>query len=561
MSIEAQGVYREHDPGDARKLYPGQLEILNIAQLIDQLCRKYDIQYTLLFSTLVGAIEYGGYCNNATCFQMGMLYPEFIKFKNIFQREYRDSEYYLLDHTNLEDFTSLEILIKKRGTTELPTNRKKDEIYYDAEVVIMPIFYLADSKAEQEYFHEKASYLIRCAKVQAYERKNVSLKSYLKFHKKWRLRNQLLKDRSGNDFNVFRQMLEDKSSVAKTYVYLPYVHDQEGCVCLAETYKNLEEVSFEGYRFFCMKNARQWIETFYEKKEITSQLNLTFNLYEAYGKDILRKIQLMQVELLQELDRICRANDITYYISFGTALGAVRHGGFIPWDDDADIIMMWSDYQKFCMVIEKELNWSRFFWKTPHTDKNCNFVFGTLRMNGTKSLRASRQNVDTHYGVKIDVFPIFSVGNNHLVNYMKEKICKWLKTVVWAHLGAKEEMCFWKRKYYSLLSKFDHIKAYDLFLKVASSYKAEDVNNLMFPYVHTRYLPGYGVVNKMYYEETVDVDFEGLSLMASKYYKDILYKIYGSDCIKRLPDYGARKPKHLELDMLDLGGGNEANYE
>ena len=69
----------------------------------------------------------------------------------------------------------------------------------------------------------------------------------------------------------------------------------------------------------------------------------------------LRKAQIREVEILIEIDRICRKHDIKYWINFGTLLGAVRHKGFIPWDDDLDICMLSKDYKKFLEIASDEL--------------------------------------------------------------------------------------------------------------------------------------------------------------------------------------------------------------
>lgn len=80
----------------------------------------------------------------------------------------------------------------------------------------------------------------------------------------------------------------------------------------------------------------------------------------------LRAVQLLSLEILKEIDKVCKKNDIKYWIDFGTLLGAVRHKGFIPWDDDIDISMLSTDFEKFCKIAEKEFKGTKcVFRKAP----------------------------------------------------------------------------------------------------------------------------------------------------------------------------------------------------
>ena len=82
----------------------------------------------------------------------------------------------------------------------------------------------------------------------------------------------------------------------------------------------------------------------------------------------LKQLQRIELEMLVELDRICRKYRIEYSLDGGTLLGAVRHKGFIPWDDDADVIMLRREYMKFRKACRKDLDHTRFFLQDYRSD-------------------------------------------------------------------------------------------------------------------------------------------------------------------------------------------------
>lgn len=100
----------------------------------------------------------------------------------------------------------------------------------------------------------------------------------------------------------------------------------------------------------------------------------------------LRKVQLRAVEMLAEVDRICRKHNLRYWIDYGTLLGYVRHNGrFIPWDDDLDIDMPSEDYHKFIEIAKSELD-ARYFLQTPETDPTSDVGIGKIHINDNNSL-------------------------------------------------------------------------------------------------------------------------------------------------------------------------------
>lgn len=96
---------------------------------------------------------------------------------------------------------------------------------------------------------------------------------------------------------------------------------------------------------------------------MTIDAKLQEELRQQYNPDgsVLRNLQLNLLDILIEFDRICRKNNIDYWIEYGTLLGAIRHGGFIPWDDDIDVCVLRKDRKKLIKAINKDLGESYFF--------------------------------------------------------------------------------------------------------------------------------------------------------------------------------------------------------
>lgn len=119
-----------------------------------------------------------------------------------------------------------------------------------------------------------------------------------------------------------------------------------------------------------------------------------------------REVQHRLVEILVEMDRICRAEGLTYFLDYGTLLGAYRHGGFVPWDDDVDVSMPSADYRRFQQVAPAMLG-EEFFLQTRRSDKEARMGHGLMkiRLGGTLSInRASDFHVTYHRGISIDIF-------------------------------------------------------------------------------------------------------------------------------------------------------------
>lgn len=125
----------------------------------------------------------------------------------------------------------------------------------------------------------------------------------------------------------------------------------------------------------------------------------------------LQKLKLYELKVLKEIDRICKKYNIKYYLAFGSALGAIRHKGFIPWDDDIDLHMTYSDLIKFKMVCKTELS-KEFYFQGKLTDKYYYNYWGKVGLENTTWMPKNRI-VDCKYGICVDIFPMMEISDNY----------------------------------------------------------------------------------------------------------------------------------------------------
>lgn len=117
---------------------------------------------------------------------------------------------------------------------------------------------------------------------------------------------------------------------------------------------------------------------------------------------ILAQMQAKQLELLRELDRVCKLNNLKYCLSSGTCLGAVRHGGFIPWDDDVDVYMSWQDAEKLVQC-QKDFQ-DKYFVQNYKTDVQCGSSQYRLCDSSTTCILKETENLNMNHGIFIDIY-------------------------------------------------------------------------------------------------------------------------------------------------------------
>ena len=125
-----------------------------------------------------------------------------------------------------------------------------------------------------------------------------------------------------------------------------------------------------------------------------------------YKAEDLKRIREIELDLYHTMADICRKYNLKFTAGFGTALGAIRHKGFIPWDDDMDFLMPRKDFEKFLKVTRKELKGTKYEFLEPRTTKGYVMTFAKLSRKDTTFIEPTDKHFIYHTGVFIDIYPM-----------------------------------------------------------------------------------------------------------------------------------------------------------
>ncbi|MBE6965546.1 MAG: LicD family protein [Ruminococcaceae bacterium] len=256
-------------------------------------------------------------------------------------------------------------------------------------------------------------------------------------------------------------------------------------------------------------------------------------------KDVQGKI----LEIMKYVDKLCRDNHITYYIMGGTALGAVRHGGFIPWDDDLDIFMTPEQYKRFKSVFETQNN-DMFVlqeWKT--NEKYLEYA--KVRMNGTTFIEEHfKDRKDMHHGIYVDIMILHKVPQNKLIQKLVYVESKFVTLY-----GLSQRNWKPKNKLQGVALKSLKILPCRLMAKLAykNIYKYDNLkSNFKYCYWITPAKFRNGLFDMDFFENPIDVPFEDTVLLGSKKIKEYLTYRYG-DYMKLPPEAQRESAIHAML--------------
>lgn len=236
--------------------------------------------------------------------------------------------------------------------------------------------------------------------------------------------------------------------------------------------------------------------------------------------DSIKEHQKVLLELLEEFARVCQKHNIKYILFAGSALGAVRHSGFIPWDDDLDVAMLRSDYDKLLTLDSSE--WKDEFFLQREFSEHWPMFFSKLRKNNTTCLEKYHpKDPKIHQGIYIDIFPCDNAFDNTIMRWLQFGASRIIIAKA-LHRRGYETRNILKKVFVSLCNFIPQKKLYEFVLNRQNSN-----SSLVHSFLGgtSKYRKGY--FNRKWFVDMDIVRFENKEVPISKFYNEMLTKQYG----------------------------------
>lgn len=248
---------------------------------------------------------------------------------------------------------------------------------------------------------------------------------------------------------------------------------------------------------------------------------------------ILKDLQLVELDILKAFISACEKCNVNYFLLGGTLIGAIRHKGFIPWDDDIDVCMFREDYEKFLKYGQSYMD-KKYFLQTYITDEEYSGCFAKIRNSETTFLEKNVQNRKMNHGIYIDIFPLDNLYNH---NKLKEKL---LIYKLYNHVYVNDKniikriIAIISNIIYKNNSKLELCIKLDKLYQKANNKKTKKIAN---------YSGAWGVKKESHFREDFEnfkiVDFEGINVKIPCGYDRCLRDTYG--------DYMQLPPKEKQI--------------
>lgn len=317
---------------------------------------------------------------------------------------------------------------------------------------------------------------------------------------------------------------------------------------IERAYRSLNHLKFDGLKIktkFSMSSTIKHIVSYLSELEYDTSDNVAF-----YGGRI-EQIQAVEIEMLKEIDRICVANDIKYFLAGGTLLGAVRSGGVIPWDDDLDIGMLREDYEKFREACKTQLS-DKYSYSCPFNDSGSHYTTEKIRLESTYfSTRYSSKNTFSD-GIFIDILIYDKTSNIKIFQKLQTLILAILYDCIivrWYNVARKNFHYRLTKFLLPFLRLVPWGVYHGLFEFVSKIYKNKKDAKYLIDTVGKKLKAGPLPIDGL--EDTVYVDFNGIKAPIPVDPTGYLNYAYGPDYMQK-PNLSNRRCPH-NFARIDLG--------
>ncbi len=250
--------------------------------------------------------------------------------------------------------------------------------------------------------------------------------------------------------------------------------------------------------------------------------------------DELRQMQLIQTEMLHVVHKICMKHKIKYIMDAGTLLGAVRHKGFIPWDDDIDIRMLRKDYEKFCKVWENESAKENYFLQNYKTDENYVWQYGRILKNGTRYVRLGKEHLKQKDGVYLDIFVCDGVPNNKFLRKIHNLLTMFCRKSMYAKVAYLTEKDKKKKLVYSFIRFVPKKAVFAIYNGLGKIFNENNCKSIgSYGWHADKDNKGF---EKRWFTNLTKVEFEDGKFLAPKDYDGFLKYSFGDDYMQLPPE-------------------------
>lgn len=254
--------------------------------------------------------------------------------------------------------------------------------------------------------------------------------------------------------------------------------------------------------------------------------------------DSIKEHQDVLFELLLEFDRVCTKFDIPYVLFAGSALGAVRHKGFIPWDDDLDVALLRTDYEKLMSV--SDTDWGSDYYLQREFSEHWPLYFSKLRKNNTTCLEKYHpKDSQIHQGIYIDIFPIDNASDNPFMRRIQFGASKVVLAKAFYKRGYETNSIL--KKAFMAVCRLLPMKPFHK-LTVLSS---EESSKFVHSFFGGTSSYKKGLYKRTFFTQRINMDFESASFPISAQYDDLLTIMYGD--YMTIPDERQRQIKRHAL--------------